>query len=860
MHIDYALIRGCKRFHLTRIRELEMTFPKAVTIISGQNGGGKSSLLHELCPLPAVRTTYEKDGLKEIHLTHDGHSFILKSDFTNRVSPHSFKMDDVELNQGHTTDVQEELVIKYLGLTPAIRNLIYNKTQLCSLTKSERKNLFLTINPMDLSLVMAAHKAAQSRFRDAKAQLQLLHSRKLDLESRMIKSDILAQHKATQEQLTNELNEIDKILYTLEQHVNTLKDHYRDDLTYRQQCVDNNQQLIPNEQILSNCKEILRQAQRFTAVKRGEEYQPAREELRIAQEQLVTQERNLEANIENLTKEINEYQKHLDSASETPVSAIETELADIEKNLAAIGELPETPVPREQWTVYQQRLTQIQELLFVFRDSDVKMLPPEDLSTRFRQLETTQRDISLLNQQYQTLASTVQEQAAELEQHRTRANIPTDCVSEICGLRIIFSQRIKAVEQQYQQNQQQLQHLEQQLQQQRKAFEQERDVLRPYHDAHLLERYQQLLALLETGYFAQRKWREELVERLNTQPLLIYTELEQYLADSKLWYTRYELLQRKQQLTTKLEVLMKSSGASLEFLQNKVKEKEQQLQQHLHQLTQLAQQKQQIQGQYNLYLEYATAANRIQEFQRIFDRGERALIVAKALDYWKEIGRQFLIAKRVLSEELRKLETIVREQEVLQRTYQSETVGLISQIELDRQVYEKIELALSPNTGIPHKSMVRYLNALIHNVNYFLSQVWTYPMKLASVDPDQPLDYGFKIDISGDTINDINSLSEGQSEIINLVWVLTILLQMKMLDKIPLYADELGRAFDATHRMRLLKFLNQLIDNKYIEQLFLVSHYTEFTHGFTDADVIHFGNSSSELPQGVNEHAHFVYS
>ena len=128
MKINYVLLKGFKRFNNSRISEFEAEFESPIQVIVGSNSSGKSSLLKELSPLPSIRTDYEKDGLKELHITHDNHSFVLKTDFSNRVSPHSFKMDGVELNDGHTSDVQEELSIKHFGFTPAIRNLVYSIT------------------------------------------------------------------------------------------------------------------------------------------------------------------------------------------------------------------------------------------------------------------------------------------------------------------------------------------------------------------------------------------------------------------------------------------------------------------------------------------------------------------------------------------------------------------------------------------------------------------------------------------------------------------------------------------------------------------------------------------------------------
>lgn len=245
--------------------------------------------------------------------------------------------------------------------------------------------------------------------------------------------------------------------------------------------------------------------------------------------------------------------------------------------------------------------------------------------------------------------------------------------------------------------------------------------------------------------------------------------------------------------------------------------------------------------------------------QNLCEKGERALLVSKALEYWKRLGRCFVEAKKSISEELRQIETIVRDQEVLKRSYESETLTLIDSISKSSIVHEHIVDALSPNSGIPYKSMVKYLNAMINNVNYFLSQLWTFKLALRNVSLDKPLDYKFPIEIGTELSPDINHLSDGQTEALNLMWVLSILLQMKILNKIPFFGDELGRTMDQVHRQHLLDFLNQLIDSKLIDQLFLINHYAALSNGFTDSDIIVLDNTNlAEMPPEVNRNCRIV--
>ena len=149
MKILSARFRGFKRFRQTGIKDAIFRFIEPVQIVAGSNGSGKSSVLRELSPLPSVRTDFLPEiGLKELHIDHKGHQFMVKSDFRYKNGAHSFVIDGKELNTSGTTDVQTELVEKYFGITDKIRDLIYQKIQICNLTKANRKTFFLNTNPL----------------------------------------------------------------------------------------------------------------------------------------------------------------------------------------------------------------------------------------------------------------------------------------------------------------------------------------------------------------------------------------------------------------------------------------------------------------------------------------------------------------------------------------------------------------------------------------------------------------------------------------------------------------------------------------------------------------------------------------
>ena len=856
MRIESIKLKEFKRFRTSGIREFEAKFVEPVVIITGSNNSGKSSLLKELCPLPSVRTDYGPNGYKELNITHEGHYYKLTSNFINRTSPHSFVMDGTELNVSGSTDVQTELVEKHFGITPIIRNLIYSKITLCQTTRTERKNLFLNINPLDLGLILDTHKKTLSGIKEYKSQLNLLVTRKTDLEARMLTEDDLAANKFNKDKLTRELMTIDKIIYGLEQHIGYITTQFAEDIRYRDTCRKNNTEIIPGKEIISKCKEFIKELPFFTDIPRDDTtFYSQQNLLQSKKATLVAKQQELRTLISKISDEINEYTTHLEKSIDRPVNSLEDELKEINIALSKYPPLPETPIPKSAIATYIKILDEIRNIVFIFRDAPVKMLELStlrDIRSKYIKLSD---ELSWTESTLATLAIELNRTTEEINTIRTNSGIPENCIMTTCGLKNINLERIKKMEASAEKTKEALDSTNAKFASMKKEYSEYKKILEPIDQYRLEEKYCELLSLLKTGYFNIKNWDTELIDYIQNQPTRIVAILDEYIRLSDMSAEKMELENRKQKITTELEAIMKSSGASTEFLQKKISEKNADIKTYMSNLNTVEKDIVLVSEQCDRYTKYSIIARAIKSYQDIYAKGERALVVSKALEYWTGLLTKFQNIKHIFSEEVRKLESLVREQDMLHHTYQTEIMKNITEISKNKLIYEKIELALSPNTGLPHKSMVKYLNSMINNVNYFLSQIWTSRMYIQPIDSNQPLDYNFRLEVGHDLRNDINALSDGQTEVMNLCWVLTILLQMKLLNKMPLFADELGRTFDPIHRVQILKFLGQMLDNKYMEQLFLVNHYAVFTGGFNNSDFICLhADNIPELPQDVNEH------
>lgn len=854
--IKIAKIVKLKRKFSTTCIEVE--HPSKLYVLENGIVTHNSSFMRELCPLPAVRTDYYPGGSKEIHIEHENHNYTVSSNFNNKTSPHSFKMNGKELNIGGTTDVQTELVEKHFGITSAIRNLIYSKVSLCNTTRAERKNLFLNINPMELGLILDAHKRAVGRIKDAKAVLTMLNNRKAELESRMWSEEVMIENIKTKQHLTEHLSNLDKLIFALEKHVSDLKNNNQDEIAHYKQSLDSGIPLVNTDYIKQVSYDIRKQLSKYRDTPRGEELLTDITNIQYDIRSLTTQKDEFNKTLTSLIDEINEYQKLLDVSSDRTISTVEQELKTVDTELSKFDKIPDRPIRKEHIDTAYKILANLESYLYYFRDSETKMIPVSDIVQKKKDVEMLQMELNFHGRRTVELEASIANKEKEITSILDNSKIPSNCTITNCMLKNTTVTAVESIRKQIVADKAELTNTKSNYDKIHKKYSELKHSLEPYDSdtGRMLEQYEQVAHILRTGPFQYiDNWTDEvLIDRLNTQPIQIYTDCLDLIKGSQA-YTEYEQLKQvKTNLVAELEALAKTNGASIEFLQKKLADKNLQLEQGLATIVRLEQNIKHKDELLRNREAFRQLTDKVDSIKEQYEKGMSSLIVVKAIKYWNELCSILVRVRSHTGEKLRELESLVRDQEVTTRTYKEEILVQLKKAYHEKELYEKIEIALSPTTGLPHKSMVAYLNAMINNVNFFLENMWSYKMRIIPLAEDQPIDYNFRIEVGNDISNDISQLSDGQMEVVNLAWMLTILSQLRMLDKIPLFADEIGRTLDPVHRMQILAFLGKLIDSKTINQLFIVNHYALFTDGFSESDVVCLNKDNiPDLPKTANE-------
>lgn len=855
MRIDYIKLVGYKRFRLANIHIFEASFPEAVTMIVSESGKGKSSLLSQLNPTPAVRTDFEKDGYKEIWITHERHQYKLVSDFSNKTSPHSFIMDDVELNIGHTTDVQTELVWKHFKISSLINNLVYAKIKLTETSKSERKNLFLAVNPIDLELVVNTHKKVMNRLRDCKANLQMLQARKVQLEGEMIDETILAQHIETKNKLMQLKQTTVEMMILLQQHLAKIEE----DRDYGVTSTISLEELRAKADAYrkANCYKILG----FGEVPRDEQAYNALKDAYSAQlSELKTRCNYLAADTENISGNINKYTSHLEEAKNNPVSALECEIQHITTEMSQYVNLPNKPIDVTHVDLLYKIIGTITENILIIKDSGTNLIPESVVREMYNNSCTLKTVVASETDKKNKLLDiiTFLNNNANTIKEKEHSNVPSTCMVPQCKLRQSIVVELDAINKQLETTTGELAEVERSLAEHTGKLAELNDKLAPFLKYRLITRFNEISRQLRS-YFGYDKSDDDLMQDINIKGALVASELNT-LVEGSVAYTKYTALKdKKRELMDKLNTLVQSSKVSSEFITAELNKMKDKLADNLRQLDELKGEYNCTKGKYDTLLEYKEVYEQAVTLLSGFNDAERKLIVNKSHEYWSNLRAVLQDYSYKLDTKLRTLETLVETQEKIRYNYNNEILSQLAVIEKDKSLYEKLEMALSPNSGIPHRYMVKYLNTLINNVNHFLSKVWSYPLVVSNIDEHDSIDYTFSVRVGNEVNKDISMLSDGQSEIMNLVWTLTILLQMKLLNNMPFYADEITRCMDSYHRTKTIEFLNSLLDNKLIEQCFIINHFVSVSEGFKNCNIVCLSTDNlSDIPENTNKNVSII--
>lgn len=798
MRLRELVILGNRRLLAGGTKELYYRPESPLQLLLGNNGCGKTSLLSEISPFPAVPGDYLKGaGYKKVVFEDGGILYTTISDFRGAAT-HSFQIGDEAPVVGNATVIRT-LAIQTLQYTPEIQDVSLGNLLFTDFTPQKRREWLIKLCDVDVSYALRLHKELSTRVRNSQGALK--H----------------AETKLTQE-LGNRLSEEDYNACQLQ--LESLNRATRLFLEAKNPTVPEYGKLVDTVQSsnlkLNRLTQELRQVPRYHAGTHDleGELNDSRQTLRqldFELNQYKEQHLELDALIRKVestdVRPLSELQEEYDTNHTWLVNNPVETLFDEFRSRYDFEHLREDLI--EAQGVVEPlylRLPKNTNRQTYNRANQVKMQQTlEACKEKLNQLDVTQ---------HRTL-----EELRHLESHQ--GVICPSCSTE-------FKPGYDAIR---------VAELNQLLE--TLAAEQQKYLAHKDRTEVYLEQFSQWLTAYTECINARRSYPR--LARLFThidpddvflsdEPKSLVGKLNQYLQGVLHGIEYYTVKESLQHLGTAIQAKKNSDGFSLDTLKERVLNVEQRYNTALVKQRMETQRYKQLQTQRDDLLN----ARRLQEaIQETFGELDLALqqFEASALN-------------SALDKEVDALQsTLSGVRELLSKN--DSVKGIVQHLENSvRELKDELEAGqlllqtLSPTEGLIAEQLNGYLQTFTSQLNWSIQQVWTVPLNVLPPDfEDGELNYLFPMQSSqlDHIVPDISKGSRGQREIINFSFMLLVLDYLGI-QSVPLLLDEVGHSFHQTHRDRLFAYIRSLVETKRVTQVFIVSHFASSHGSLTNAD------------------------
>lgn len=796
MYITSLSLIGCKRFLNKGTREIHYTPKSPLQLIIGQNGHGKSSLLEELSPLPAVPANYNKGGSKQFECEHNTHNYRLTSDFS-KGSSHSFLKDGVELNPGGTITVQKTLVEQEFGYTNDLHELLLGRVKFTKLTAKARREWFVKLCETDVSYATRVYATLAQSARNVVGALKHTQQKLATETLSLLDENAHAELVAKSESLLNdsfalagaqtpnahwgqrELNEYEKLQHIL--------------LSLSNKSLS--RKIAPGGPTI----EVLQN-----------DYNATTRDLNVAEAELSALKREFDG--------IHELVDQLTDAEDIPEAELLEELQTLRARLPQIKTSLSFPNLEDVELAIanaSDAVRPLNDLLMQLPiNKDAEVYNKESVRAAQLQRDALQQIIDKGN----NLIAHAEHRCAEMTQGKDQTCpkcqyvwIPGFSETEHYNHQTLIKVKTEEVSKAQLECDQINQWLE--------AANEWRD--------HFV-RYSQLT----NTYPRLRPFWDTLVAdyKIYNAPKSLIGALDRYLAELYKVREKTSIEARLELLNATLDKRRLLSSAGTETLLHKRNALELEISDATAKVQLLKLKAQDYKHRLDGLIEYT---NEISQIERLYNAAIELLIQrtkAEQNQILNDQSQQLRQQAGLLSAKLQQSTAVIEIVAHLQRS--------LEELESDQQLYEVILEELSPTTGIIADTLKGFISTFAMQVNDVIAKIWNTPLQILPCNISEGnLDYVFPFTTVDQTpIADVGMGSTGECEVIDFAFRLIAMLYLKM-EHYPLLLDEVGASFHELNRNSLFNYIKLLVESRRISQVFVVSHFAT-THGsLTHADL-----------------------
>jgi len=770
-------------------------------MIIGNNGSGKSSLLNELTPLPSSKDNYFKSGYKEIHIEHNGDSYILINDFTKEPK-YSFIVNGEELNLSHNVTIQKELVFKHFNLNELLHNILIGYENFTELSLASRKKLFNTITNLNIDLLLNAYNKLKE---ELKSNEHLLKSHLLlykEEERKLLdkgRIELLTKRKEeiklAIELLLNMRNSL--IRYKETGDLDSLYKEYRElENRYKKALMRFYTYLTSYAYKDLIVLKLEVETELNAAKLRLKDYYSILEEI---EKKLKLIELNKKTNKDELLKKLNSLTNENEAIRKSITIPMELDPNRVENGIHSL-------------------LITLPDILYNIKENKDRFYSKE---TYEKLINEKEEGVKALNN-YQQLLIELEKNIKTLIEHKKSHVTCPKCNYSFSPL--YDEEKLTKYQNEYEKAIKEKEALVKKLEHLEKTLNEIKEYFTYYKQYSLIRNntysdFKFLWEYIDSNDLIFLNPREiiQVIKRFNQEAIY----LKQYKENSKKIDEIKETIKHIDTVQNESEVLLINE-------RNRVNESIAEL---LDRIKYLNGEIDTIVYVEKIYIRFKELEATLKLLEDKIHSANINYIVDKVID---KIDEELSINKVTLIEVEKELSQNSNIAYTL-KSYEKTIEELKSNIKVLNIILDE----LSPKNGIIAKTVSQFLNVIIDSINAIIDSIWDYKMNLKAIDVEEEvLSYRFKLVVEDKIeISDINLASSGMKEMINLAFRLVIY-KLLNLEGYPLYLDEFGNRLDKIHRSRINELVFKFLNSSMYSQVFLVTHLDMNYSVFKDTEVL----------------------
>jgi len=821
MRIVSIELNGFRRMALNGIKHFKLKPTARVQLILGANGSGKSSLIAELTPLPAIPANYTKDGSKIIIIEQAGDNYILTSNFASN-QKHSFIKNDEELNDGGTASVQKELVKSTFGITQESHDVCTGVERFSTMSPSRKREILTELCDNDYDYALRVFAKSKEYLRDTTGALKMAKKRLVSETSKLVSPESI---QAIENEITALIAEID-VLY---------RNRVSNSRTQRE--IEDERENIEIE--------LIRASNKVLSFKFPNERAFTPEEIK-SQIDISRQEvASLNTRIEIATREHVELKKSHEVFLKTGNSSAESlrtqikELKDRRNGLLSTRKLGlEFSGAETAKTALNAILDNLQIVLVEFPENSERGLSQLKLQEWRQKVDDVKQAVIKIDTQLEQLGH------QKFHMENLLKGDETQCPK--CTHRWhpgysksahdMVLQLIDKLDNQKQAHKLVLTEAEDNVRRNEQYGVSMRDYMRMVRATPVLEPFWSHL-------------RDN--DIIHTYPRQAAIKLEQLQRDIELSCQAVEVDKEIDRITDLLDLALKTSDSSMAAVTEKLEEVENNLGSLTNQLTRTQNGIQQDQLWLSKTTEFLANEEKVRQYSLRLKAATDEMIVTIRNDIINDCLRELQI-------ELAKRQSLLSDFR-MQQGIVDDIAKQVGFLEEQETVARLVMNELSPTDGLIAEGLLGFIRSFVRKMNIVIRKIWTYRLEVQDCsvgDGDTAeLDYKFPLLVSSEEniVPDVKLASVGQREVVDMAFRI-VATSYYGLNDAPLSLDEFSASFDKEHRTAAVSAIKAILEQLSFSQLFLVSHYEEQHGAFPGAQRCILTKNQTLQMESDNEH------